>query len=89
MAKNSNANYTLTGRITDLKAKSLEGLVIRAFDQDPKSADDPLGQAITDAGGQYTIRFEEELFKPGGETEWDKVGPSVEHSCSDARKPDR
>ena len=74
MATRSNAGHTLNGCITNLQRDPLAGLSIRAFDQDPRSPDDPLGQTVTDSDGRYTIRFTEERFKPGGK---ESGGPDV------------
>ena len=51
MATKLNPNHTLNGRITNLQDEPLERLVVRAYDQDPNSPDDRLGQAVTDANG--------------------------------------
>ena len=39
--------YSLSGRITDLQGQPLQGLAVNAYDQDPKSPDDFLGEAVT------------------------------------------
>ncbi|HMQ90867.1 MAG TPA: carboxypeptidase-like regulatory domain-containing protein, partial [Flavilitoribacter sp.] len=66
MAKSSKS-YTLNGAITDLQGQALEGLTVRAYDLDPKTPENPLGQpALTDAQGKYSIPFAEEDFKIGG-----------------------
>lgn len=74
MATKSNANYTLTGRITNSQGEPPAGLTVRAYDQDPKSPDDFLGEATTDQDGRYAIRFSEAQFKPGGK---ESGGPDV------------
>jgi hypothetical protein len=66
MAAKSNPNYTLTGRITNQQDEPLAGLTVHAYDQDPKSPDDFLGEAVTDKVGRYTIRFAEVQFKASG-----------------------
>jgi len=66
MATQSNPKYTLSGRITDLQGGPLEGLMVRAFDQDPRSSDDQLGQAVTSEEGKYSIRFTQKDFKIDG-----------------------
>lgn len=58
--------YTLSGRITDLQGQPIEDLLVHAFDQDPKTPDNPLGQpTLTDAEGKYSISFTEKDFKIG------------------------
>ncbi len=64
MATRSNSPYTLNGRITDWQGEPLEGLTVRAYDKDPLSADDFLGEAVTDEDGRYVILFTEEQFRP-------------------------
>jgi hypothetical protein len=51
------SQYVVTGRITNLQGQPLEGLIVHAFDSDPTTPDDPLGQAITDAEGRYSVEF--------------------------------
>jgi hypothetical protein len=59
--------YTLSGRITDQQNQPIEGLIVHAFDQDPKTPENPLGQPVTtDAEGKYRISFTEKDFKIGG-----------------------
>jgi hypothetical protein len=63
MATEHNANYVLSGRIMNLQGQLLAGLIVRAYDQDPLTPDDPLGEeAVTDAEGGYTIRFSAEAL---------------------------
>ena len=50
-------NYMLTGRITNLQGEPLAGLLVRAYDHDPITADDFLSEVVTDAAGRYAIRF--------------------------------
>jgi hypothetical protein len=57
MPSKDNSGYTLTGRITNLQNQPLEGLIVRAFDSDPITPDDPLGEATTDGEGRYSIPF--------------------------------
>ncbi|MDX2072073.1 MAG: neuraminidase-like domain-containing protein [Haliscomenobacter sp.] len=67
MAKNTSQSYILSGRITDQQNQPLEGVIVLAFDQDPKTPANLLGQATTtDAEGKYTISFTEKDFKVGG-----------------------
>ena len=67
MDTNSGLMYTLTGRITDLEEQPLEGLIVRAYHQDPKTPPNLLGQeAITGPDGSYTITFMETDFRIGG-----------------------
>ena len=39
-------NYTLSGQITNMKGEPLEGLIVRAYDQHPKSPGNVIGLAI-------------------------------------------
>lgn len=41
MAKNGNSTYTLTGRITNMQKEALPGLIVRAYDKDPHTPDNP------------------------------------------------
>src|SRR5215213_879317 len=66
MAVKSNGNHIVNGSITDQQAAPLKGLIVRAFDQDPKTPENFLGESVTDAGGQYKISFTEKDFKLGG-----------------------
>jgi hypothetical protein len=67
MATRSSPKYNLSGRITNLQDEPLEGLVVRAFDQDPRTPDNPLGEEVdTNAEGHYTIRFTGADFRIGG-----------------------
>lgn len=67
MAKNSSQAYSLSGRITDQQNQPIEGLIVRAFDQDPQTPENPLGQAATtDVEGNYSISFTDKDFKVGG-----------------------
>ncbi len=57
-------NYSLEGEIIDSDLKPMEGLKIRAYDDDPwLNADDLLGKAITDSDGAFEIEFDESKFK--------------------------
>jgi hypothetical protein len=57
MAIQPNPEYTLTGRITNRQGKLLEGLIVRAYDQDPKTPENllPLEPMIS-AGADHTPR---------------------------------
>jgi len=67
MAKQHTQTYTLFGRITDQQNQRIQGLIVRAFDQDPKTPENLLGQpATTDAEGKYSIFFTEKDFKVSG-----------------------
>jgi len=53
MANRPNPGYTLTGRITDGQGEPLEGLFVRAYNQDPLTPADPLSEEVlTDAEGR-------------------------------------
>ncbi|MBE0465801.1 MAG: hypothetical protein IBX71_01070, partial [Candidatus Desulforudis sp.] len=55
--------YTVVCRAVDARGKPIVGLRIEAFDQDPKSPDDPLGEpADTDEDGLAVIRFKRSDF---------------------------
>jgi hypothetical protein len=67
MATRPNPDYIITGRITNRQGELLEDLVVCAYDQNPKTPENPLGKdAITDAEGRYKIGFTEKDFKVGG-----------------------
>ena len=67
MATQPDPKYTLTGRITNSQGEPLEGLVVRAYHQDPITPSAPLGeQVLTDAQGRYKISFTEKVFEVGG-----------------------
>ncbi len=67
MAKQRNQSYTLSGRITDQKEQPIKGLIVFAFDQDPNTPDNLLGQpAVSDAEGKYRIAYDDEDFRIGG-----------------------
>lgn len=75
MATQSRSKYIITGRIINRQNEPLEGLTVRAYDQDPKAPANPLGKdAITDAEGRYTISFTDKDFKVGGA---ESGGPDV------------
>lgn len=62
--KKDQQQYIVKGIITNQDKNPVEGLLVYAFDQDPNTPDNPLGQpAITDAAGKYTISFTEADFK--------------------------
>jgi hypothetical protein len=64
MATEAYQNYCLTGRITDGQGEPLEGLFVRAYNQDPLTPADPLREEVlTDAEGRYKISFTERDFK--------------------------
>ena len=59
----SDQTYTVICQIVDAHGTPLAGLQVKAFDNDPKSPDDPLGYpAITDATGQVQFRFKTSDF---------------------------
>lgn len=67
MANQPHESRTVTGRLTNLKGKPLGRLAVRAFRQDPGSADYPLGQAATtDRQGRYAITYSEKESGGGG-----------------------
>ena len=75
MAKQFIEVYNLSGSITNHQNKPIKGLIVRAFDQDPKTPENPLGmEAITDSKGYYSINFEAKDFKIGG---LESGGPDV------------
>jgi hypothetical protein len=60
MTTQPNPIYTLTGWITNRQDETLEGLIVCAYDQDPITPADPLGEEVlTDAEGCYKINFTE------------------------------
>ncbi len=58
MAKQQSKSYFLNGQITSSQNKPLAGLIVRAFDFDPTTPEDQLGEvAVTNSEGFYTITF--------------------------------
>lgn len=55
------SGYLIQGTVTDAKGQALPSLTVRAVDQDFKS-ENPIGQAVTDAKGQYRIPYKKEDF---------------------------
>ncbi|MEP6901373.1 MAG: hypothetical protein ABJA66_06455 [Actinomycetota bacterium] len=51
MAMKLNRNHVVNGSITNRQGAPLKGLIVRAFDQDTKTAENILGEAVTDSGG--------------------------------------
>ncbi len=85
MATKQNSNYILSGRITDPQGEPLAGLIVHAYDQDPKTPDNPLGkEAVTDQDGRYIIPFTESNFKVSGV---ESGGPDVFIRVYDGDKP--
>src|SRR4249920_1819003 len=74
MSALQNLNYTLSGKITNLKGEPLIGLTVRAYDKDPVSPDYVLGRAVTDEKGLYEIQFTTKDFQVGGV---ERSGPDV------------
>ncbi len=67
MTTQPNPDYNLAGQITDQRGTPLEGLIVRAYDQDPLTPADPLrDEALTDAEGRYEIGIMEGDFRVGG-----------------------
>lgn len=67
MAKQRTQPYLLSGRIADQKEQPIQGLIVFAYDQDPKTPDNPLGQpAVTNAKGEYRIAYADEDFRIAG-----------------------
>jgi hypothetical protein len=59
--------YTLTGRITNLKAEPLKGLTIRAFNHQAQAPVMLLGKdSLTDSNGDYIIIFDIENHRANG-----------------------
>lgn len=59
-------NYTVICQVVDAQQNPLTGLRVQAFDKDPVSPDDPLGQpAITGADGKATFRFKSSDLSEG------------------------
>lgn len=55
--------YVLACRVVDARGAPVAGLRVEAFDQDPRSAHDPLGEAATtNASGAVTFRFQRSDF---------------------------
>jgi hypothetical protein len=58
----SDAAYRVQVRVIDATGQPLPGVRVAAFDQDPRSPDDPLGSASTDERGLAIIRFNGSIF---------------------------
>jgi hypothetical protein len=68
-------NYVVSGKITNMQGKAIEGLLVRAYDRDARNMENPLGkEAVTDPSGYYAISFAEKDFK---KSENEKGGPDV------------
>ena len=68
------AKYTVICHVIDSQKKPISGLHIQAFNQDPKSPDDPLGEIVTtNTDGMANIHFRQSDFTrhPG------KEGPDI------------
>jgi hypothetical protein len=67
MVTKRNPAYTLTGRITNGQDEPLEGLIVRACDQDLITPAGPLGEEVpTDAEGRYAVSVTARDYKVGG-----------------------
>jgi protocatechuate 3,4-dioxygenase beta subunit len=60
-------NFRIYGTVTDARGRPVEGVRVRAWDRDWWSADDELGEALTDAGGRFRILFARAAFSTGVE----------------------
>lgn len=54
--------YYLHGHLSDREQHPFSGLLVQAFDDDPKSGPDLLGSAISDEKGRYHITYTKEAF---------------------------
>ncbi len=59
------ANWSVTGRVTDHEDNPLPGLRVLAYDKDVISQDDFLGCTFTNEFGEFEIRYIDEDFKSG------------------------
>ncbi|MHA2030963.1 MAG: hypothetical protein ACW99Q_16405, partial [Candidatus Kariarchaeaceae archaeon] len=59
--------FIINGRVKNDVGKPLSGLSVAAFDNDIASDDDYLGVAVTNAQGEFKIKFSDEDFKGGFE----------------------
>lgn len=67
--------YALSGRITDSEGQPVGGISVHAFDQDPRTPENALGQVVnTDHDGYYRIIFTDKDFKIDGQ---ESGGPDV------------
>lgn len=66
--------YKINGKVRDEQRNPLSGLFVEAFDSD-LTADDYLGNAVTDELGQFEIEFDDKAFK--GPFEFLERGPDV------------
>ena len=71
------SNFKIDGKIINDKNLSAIGLLIRAFDEDKKSADDFLGESITDNNGDFEILFDESSFKDKNNKESEENLPDI------------
>src|SRR5215211_1297918 len=75
MATQPNPDYTLTGRTTNRQSEPLEGLIVRAYDQNPKTPENPLGkEGVTGVEGRYNVGLTGKDFQVGG---MESGGPDV------------
>ncbi len=54
--------YRITGKVKDEQGIALPGLFVEAFDSD-LTADDYLGNSLTDSNGGFKIEFDDKMFK--------------------------
>ncbi|MES2730090.1 MAG: neuraminidase-like domain-containing protein, partial [Bacteroidota bacterium] len=68
-------SYILQGQITDQYNAPVPGLIVRAFDKDPNTPDNPLGvDTITSEDGKYAIAFTANEFTVEG---YESGGPEL------------
>lgn len=63
MVKKNTLFWSLDGNISDQKGEPFEGLTIKAYDHNPESGNQFLGEAVSNEKGQYLIRYLEEQIK--------------------------
>ncbi len=57
MTTRPHPDYTLTGRITNRQGEPPEGLIVRAYDQEPKTPENLLPlESTSSAGADHTPR---------------------------------
>lgn len=68
MAKNDKSNhYIVEGTVKNQHQEPMQGVVIKAYDWDPNTPENPLGSPVhTNLEGTYRITYQDEDFRLGG-----------------------
>jgi hypothetical protein len=75
--KISTNSFKIDGKIISDAKLPGTGLLIRAFDEDKNSADDFIGESITDNNGDFNIIFDESAFQDKNKKEKEKGLPDI------------